>query len=77
VFAPGGGFADLRSRAKPSAGLAQVLLATFAEDLGEVALIPGTGGVFVVEREGACLSGSGSATAAFPMPGRSSGGSAT
>ena len=35
-----------------AAWLAQELLSTFAEDLGEVALIPGTGGVFAVECEG-------------------------
>ncbi|AMC36904.1 SelT/SelW/SelH family protein [Janthinobacterium sp. B9-8] len=31
-----------------SAWLAQELLSTFAEELGEVALQPGTGGIFVV-----------------------------
>jgi selenoprotein W-related protein len=32
--------------------MAQELLATFAEDLGEVALVPGTGGVFAIEVDG-------------------------
>lgn len=31
-----------------AAWMAQELLSTFAEDLGEVALLPGTGGVFTV-----------------------------
>lgn len=35
-----------------AAWLAQELLSTFAEELGEVALIPGTGGVLVVEVDG-------------------------
>lgn len=35
-----------------AAWMAQELLSTFAEDLGEVALIPGTGGVFLVEAGG-------------------------
>ena len=35
-----------------AAWLAQELLSTFAEDLGEVALIPGTGGVFIVACDG-------------------------
>jgi selenoprotein W-related protein len=33
--------------------MAQELLSTFAEDLGEVALIPGTGGVFTITLDGA------------------------
>ena len=35
-----------------AAWLAQELLSTFAEDLGEVALSPGTGGVFIVACDG-------------------------
>ena len=35
-----------------AAWMAQELLSTFAEDLGEVALQPGTGGVFLIEYEG-------------------------
>lgn len=35
-----------------SAWLAQELLQTFSTDIGEVALVPGTGGVFVVAYEG-------------------------
>ena len=35
-----------------AAWMAQELLATFAEDLGEVALVPGTGGVFMIECDG-------------------------
>jgi selenoprotein W-related protein len=35
-----------------SAWLAQELLSTFSTDLGEVALIPGTGGVFNVSYDG-------------------------
>ena len=35
-----------------AAWMAQELLSTFAEDLGEVALQPGTGGVFRIEYEG-------------------------
>ena len=35
-----------------AAWLAQELLTTFAEDLGEVALLPGTGGVFEVRLDG-------------------------
>lgn len=38
-----------------AAWLAQELLTTFAEDLGEVALLPGTGGVFEVKLDGALL----------------------
>ena len=34
-----------------AAWMAQELLSTFAEDLGEVALQPGTGGVFLIEYE--------------------------
>jgi selenoprotein W-related protein len=35
-----------------AAWMAQELLSTFAEDLGEVALRPGTGGVFRIEYQG-------------------------
>ena len=35
-----------------AAWMAQELLSTFAEDLGEVALAPGTGGVFTIECDG-------------------------
>ena len=35
-----------------AAWMAQELLSTFAEDLGEVALQPGTGGVFLIAYEG-------------------------
>lgn len=35
--------------------LAQELLSTFAEELGEVALVPGTGGVLTVEMDGEVL----------------------
>jgi len=35
-----------------SAWLAQELLSTFSTDLGEVALLPGTGGIFEVHYEG-------------------------
>ncbi len=35
-----------------AAWMAQELLSTFADDLGEVALVPGTGGVFRVEVDG-------------------------
>jgi selenoprotein W-related protein len=35
-----------------SAWIAQELLSTFAEDLGEVALIPTTGGAFQIEVDG-------------------------
>ncbi len=38
-----------------AAWLAQELLTTFAEEIGEVALVPGTGGVFVVEVDGESL----------------------
>jgi selenoprotein W-related protein len=31
-----------------AAWMAQELLSTFAEDLGEVALVPGTGGIFTI-----------------------------
>ena len=34
---------------------AQELLMTFGEDLGEVALVPGSGGIFEVRLEGECL----------------------
>ena len=35
--------------------MAQELLSTFRDDLGEVALVPGTGGVFVIACEGDIL----------------------
>jgi selenoprotein W-related protein len=35
--------------------LAQELLMTFADDLGEVALIPGTGGIFEIRLDGKLL----------------------
>jgi len=35
--------------------MAQELLSTFGADLGEVALVPGTGGVFTVECNGALI----------------------
>ena len=35
--------------------MAQELLTTFADELGEVALIPGTGGLFEVRLNGECL----------------------
>ena len=35
-----------------AAWMAQELLATFAEELGEVALVPGTGGVFEIACDG-------------------------
>lgn len=38
-----------------AAWLAQELLSTFAEELGEVALVPGTGGVLAVELDGELL----------------------
>lgn len=38
-----------------AAWMAQELLLTFADDLGEVALIPGTGGIFEVRLNGTLL----------------------
>ncbi|MEI2415935.1 SelT/SelW/SelH family protein [Orrella sp. JC864] len=38
-----------------AAWMAQELLSTFGTDLGEVALVPGTGGIFEVRYEGQCL----------------------
>ena len=35
-----------------AAWMAQELLSTFADDLGEVALVPGTGGVFAIKCDG-------------------------
>lgn len=35
--------------------MAQELLMTFGEDLGEVALVPGKGGIFEVRLNGECL----------------------
>ena len=38
-----------------AAWIAQELLTTFEKELGEVALVPGTGGVFEVRADGALL----------------------
>jgi selenoprotein W-related protein len=38
-----------------AAWMAQELLSTFAEDLGEVALLPATGGAFQIEMDGAVI----------------------
>lgn len=38
-----------------AAWMAQELLQTFGQDLGEVALVPGTGGIFVVQSDGATI----------------------
>ena len=38
-----------------AAWMAQELLTTFAEELGEVALVPGTGGVFEIRIGDVCL----------------------
>jgi selenoprotein W-related protein len=38
-----------------AAWMAQELLSTFGDDLGEVALVPATGGVFQIEYEGEVL----------------------
>ena len=38
-----------------AAWMAQELLSTFSTDLGEVALVPGTGGVFIVTVNGAVI----------------------
>ena len=38
-----------------AAWMAQELLSTFADDLGEVALVPGTGGVFTITCDGETL----------------------
>jgi selenoprotein W-related protein len=35
-----------------SAWMAQELLSTFSEDLGSVALVPGTGGIFEIRLDG-------------------------
>ena len=35
-----------------AAWMAQELLQTFGQEIGEVALVPGTGGVFVVQCDG-------------------------
>lgn len=48
-----------------TAWMAQEPLSTFAEDLGEVTLRPGTGGVFQMDHQGELI-WSASATAAFP-----------
>ena len=59
-----------------AAWMAQELLSTFSTDLGEVALQPGTGGVFRSAATENC-SGIASATAAFRTPRRSSSACAT
>ena len=38
-----------------AAWMAQELLSTFAEDVGEVALLPGTGGAFAITLDGELL----------------------
>jgi selenoprotein W-related protein len=38
-----------------AAWMAQELLTTFAEELGEVALVPGTGGIFTIDCDGELL----------------------
>jgi selenoprotein W-related protein len=38
-----------------AAWMAQELLQTFGQDIGEVALIPGTGGIFIVQSDGAVI----------------------
>jgi selenoprotein W-related protein len=38
-----------------AAWMGQELLSTFSEEIGELALVPGTGGVFTVECSGALL----------------------
>ena len=38
-----------------AAWMAQELLATFETELGEVALVPGRGGIFEVRLDGACI----------------------
>ncbi len=38
-----------------AAWLAQELLSSFAEDLGAVTLVPGTGGIFTIDCDGARL----------------------
>jgi selenoprotein W-related protein len=38
-----------------AAWMGQELLSTFGTDLGEVALVPGTGGVFVISCDGATI----------------------
>ena len=53
-----------------AAWLAQELLSTFGTDLGEVALAPGTGGVFEITCNGETI-GSARPMAAFPTPRRS------
>jgi len=50
-----------------AAWLAQELLSTFTDDLGRVALEPGTGGIFRITPM-ACRSGSARPTAASPKP---------
>jgi selenoprotein W-related protein len=35
--------------------MAQELLSTFGQDLGEVALVPGTGGIFQIQCDGALI----------------------
>jgi selenoprotein W-related protein len=50
-----------------AAWLAQELLATFAAELGEVALVPGDGGIFEVQLDGELL-WSKAANGRFPEP---------
>lgn len=38
-----------------AAWMGQELLSTFSEEIGELALVPGTGGVFIIECGGALL----------------------
>lgn len=47
--------------------MAQELLMTFADDLGEVALLPGGGGIFEVRLNGECLWNK-KAAGRFPEP---------
>lgn len=35
--------------------MAQEVLSTFGPDVGEVALVPGTGGIFVIEADGGVI----------------------
>lgn len=50
-----------------AAWLAQELLQTFEGDLGEVALVPGTGGVFQIQAD-KCLLWDRKADGGFPQP---------
>ena len=51
-----------------AAWLAQELLQTFGEDLGEVALRPGTGGVFQIHLDDGLLLWCRKAEGGFPQP---------